>query len=119
MNKAERNKRNRKIIKLRYDKGLSQKKIAEKIGCSRFVVSTVLSRTEGYVKGERVAYQKGYDREEIIKLRDSGKTQQEIADAVGCSRATVASVLKSTEGYVKGQRVNRKAYSRNKVYTEK
>jgi transcriptional regulator with XRE-family HTH domain len=104
--------RDKYIIKLR-SKGMSQRAIEDKTGVSRCTIIKVLQGADGYVKGARANYASKYNKDDIIKLRYVDKlTQQQIADKLHCSRGTVVSVLKNTKEYVKGERIDRKAYSR-------
>ena len=71
-----------------HGRGLKAKEIAERVGVSASSVYSWTKALREQEKQERDA--------EIARLRDEGKTQQEIADEVGVERSTVAKNVKDS-----------------------
>lgn len=72
------------------DQGLSNKEIADKVGCSTATVSK-------YLPSQRKARARlsDEDRNDILELYHSGKKVKEIAESYGCTLPTIYNLLKA------------------------
>lgn len=79
----------RRIVDL-YEKGLTQKEIAEKCGCSIETVRRI--RRKYGVEARRTTFS-SKDEQRIVKLYKSGLSQKEVAAQFGCYHLTVKKIL--------------------------
>ena len=85
------------------DQGLSNKEIAEKIGCSAATVSKYLPSQH-----KARARLSDEDRNDILELYRSGKKVKDIAESYGCTLPTIYNLLKAEGIQVRGKKKTEK-----------
>lgn len=96
------------LILERTAQGIGRKEIAHEIGVSHPALSAYMIRRgirSGGMRGPGIRI----PRDEIVRLLEAGKTQQQVAEALGCARSTVERAMRKMG--LKGARTGPRAAS--------